>query len=340
MDAAIRTVVKASSLIDRLLAFSQRQAVEPEVVDLNRVLAGLEKMLRPSLGENVRIEKRLAEDLWHVLVDLSQTEQVIVNLLINARDAMPGGGMITLETANYRLPLTGDRLPSETAARVGAEQVMLAVSDTGCGIAEHALDKIFDPFWTTKDKSAHSGMGLATVYGIVRQSGGRIHVTSKVGAGATFRIFLPRSSRRPAVAEAEKRAGEEVAIEGCEKILLVDDNEEFREATRALLEGLGYRVAAAADGEQALEVFAADRELDLVLTDVVMPGISGTDLVDRLRRERDVKAIFMSGYAENVTSRHGLEADDVHFIKKQFSSTSLARTIREVLDREGPVPKS
>lgn len=332
MDAVIRTVVKASSLIDRLLAFSQRQAVEPEVVDLNRVLAGLEKMLRPSLGENVRVERRLAEDLWNVLVDLAQIEQVVVNLLINARDAMPDGGVITLETANFRLPADTGHLPSETAARVGAEQVMLAVTDTGCGIPEHALDKIFDPFWTTKDKSAHSGMGLATVYGIVQQAGGRIQVTSEVGTGTTFRIYLPRSTA-PATATEAEGAAEEVELEGTEKILLVDDNEEFREAAGALLEGLGYRVATAAHAGQALQIFAADPDLDLVLTDVVMPGLSGTELVERLRRERDVKAIFMSGYDENVTSRHGLEAGDVHFIKKQFSSTGLARTIREVLDR-------
>ncbi len=335
MDAVIRTVVKASSLIDRLLAFSQKQAVKPEVIELGGVLTGLEKMLRPSLGESVRVETRLAGDLWNVCADLSQIEQVIVNLLINARDAMPEGGAITLETANLRLPASGGHQPSETAARVGVEQVMLAVTDSGCGIPEHALDNIFDPFWTTKDSSTHSGMGLATVYGIVQQSGGRIQVTSKVGEGTTFRIYLPRSTE-PAVAEEAEVTVEEMAIEGTEKILLVDDNREFRDATRALLEGLGYRVAIAADGEQALAIFAADPVLDLVLTDVVMPGLSGTELVDRLRREHDVKAIFMSGYAENVTSRHGLEAGDVHFIKKQFSATSLARTIREVLDRAAP----
>ncbi len=318
MDAVIRTVVKASSLIDRLLTFSQKQAVEPAVIDLNRVLAGLDSMLRPSLGENVRIEERLAADLWNVKVDLSQIEQVVINLLINARDAMPEGGVITLETFNLR------------AAGGEPDQVVLVVSDTGCGIEPQALDNIFDPFWTTKDAASHSGMGLATVYGVVRQSGGRIEVESEVGAGTTFRIVLPRSTDAPA-AEAESTE-EEVEIEGTEKILLVDDNEEFRDATRALLEGLGYRVVAAAGGEQALAVF--DGDVDLVLTDVVMPGMSGTELIERLRRRREVKAVFMSGHAENVTSRHGLEAGDAHFIKKQFSSTRLARTLREVLDRK------
>lgn len=318
MDAVIRTVVKASSLIDRLLAFSQKQAVQPEVVDLNQVLVGLEKMLQPSLGENVRIEKRLAEELWNVLADLSQIEQIVVNLLINARDAMLTGGVITIETAN--------------SLESGTEQVMLVVSDTGCGIPEHALDNIFDPFWTTKDKATHSGMGLSTVYGIVRQSGGRIQVTSAVGDGTTFTIFLLRSTEPPATSNVES-AVEEVELEGTEKILLVDDSEEFREAAGALLEGLGYRVVTASGGEQALEIFAACPDLDLVLTDVVMPGISGTELVDRMRQQREILAIFMSGHTESVTSRHGLEGGDVHFIKKQFSSTSLARTIREVLDR-------
>ena len=192
MDAVIGTVDKATSLIDRLLAFSQKQPVELERVALNQVVLSLEKMLRPSLGADVEVEMVLADDLWSVTADLSQIEQVVVNLMINARDAMPEGGRIVLETSNLALPTGGQ--PTETAARLGRQQVMLAVRDSGCGIAPEAIDKIFDPFWTTKDKASHSGLGLATVYGIVRQSGGRIQVTSEAGEGTTFRIFLPRSA--------------------------------------------------------------------------------------------------------------------------------------------------
>ena len=330
MDAVIRTVLKASALIDRLLAFSQKQPLKLTVVNLNRVVAGLEKMLRPSLGETVRVETRLAEDLWNVEVDLSQIEQVVVNLMINARDAMPDGGRITLETDNVRLLRSADSLATDTAALVGSHQVMLRVSDSGCGIPADALDKIYDPFWTTKEQSSHSGMGLATVYGIVRQSGGRIEVTSEVDRGTTFRVYLPRCSE-PEAAETADGVSEEVELEGSETILLVDDNAEFRDATRALLDALGYQVLVAADGQAALRAFSD--AVDLVLTDVVMPEMSGIELVDRLRRQRQVRAIFMSGYAEDVTSRHGVKEGDIHFIKKQFSSTSLAKTIREALDR-------
>jgi len=336
MDAVVRTVLKASSLIDRLLAFSQKQPVKLAVVNLNRVVAGLEKMLRPSLGETISVEKRFTEDLWNVEIDLSQLEQVVVNLLINARDAMPEGGEIVLTTENIRLPRTGGALPSETAAGIGSEQVMLAVADNGIGIAAEVLDKIYDPFWTTKDKSSHSGMGLATVYGIVGQSGGRIHVTSEVGRGTTFHIYLPRSSE-PETFEESPSPAEQVELEGSESILLVDDNTEFREATEALLSALGYRVLVAAGGDEALAVFSSQNHeasrIDLVLTDVVMPGLSGIELVERLRQEQAVRAIYMSSYTEDVVNRYGLQPGDIHFMKKQFSSTSLARMVRESLDR-------
>ena len=199
MDAVIRTVHKASSLLDRLLTFSRQQPVELEVIDLNRVVDGLETMLRPSLGENVRIRTRLADDLWNVEVDLSQIEQVLVNLLVNARDAMPDGGEIIIETANHRRPAsTGSRSGGSAGATAagGSEWVRLAVSDTGRGIPPEVLDKIFEPFWTTKERGAGGGLGLATVYGIVQQSGGPIDVDSEVGRGTTFEILLPRCRRR------------------------------------------------------------------------------------------------------------------------------------------------
>ncbi len=323
MDAVVRIVGKSSALIERLLAFSQRQPSQPEVVQLNRVVASLVKMLRPSLGERIQVRQRLADGLWNVEVDVAQIEQVIVNLMINARDAMPDGGEILFETSNVD-PVVGSGPHAKP-------EVMLAVSDTGIGIPAAALDKIFDPFWTTKDKSSHSGLGLATVYGIVQQSGGRIQAISELGSGTKFTVWLPysKASLEEEVDEPELRDTE---LTGSESVLFVDDNRDVRMATKATLEALGYRVTLAADGEQAAALFGRSQAFDLVLTDVVMPGMSGIELVAQLRREGDVRAIFMSGYGDAVTRKHGLVEGKDLLIKKPFSSAQLARLIRETLD--------
>jgi signal transduction histidine kinase len=333
MDSAIRTVHKASSLLDRLLAFSRQQPVELEVVDLNRVVEGLEKMVRPSLGEDVRITTRLASDLWNVEVDLAQIEQVLVNLLVNARDAMPEGGTIRIETTNLMRPGGArDRSGTRPDAAVAREEecVRVAVTDTGRGIPPEVRDKIFEPFWTTKERGVGGGLGLATVYGIVRQSGGSIEVESEVGRGTTFEIFLPRCEK-PASASVPPLSSV-VTLGGSERILLVDDNQEYRQSTGALLEALGYRVTAAADGEEALATFnAAPGGFDLVLSDVGMPRMGGRELARRLR-ESGVPVILMSGHSEEAMDRLGIGPDEVHFSKRHFSATSLARQIRDALD--------
>ncbi len=326
MDSAIRTVHKASSLLDRLLAFSRQQPVELEVVDLNRVIEGLATMVRPSLGENIALESRLAGDLWNVEVDLAQIEQVLVNLLVNARDAMPEGGEIVIETGNRRRP-----------GVAADEQVRLAVTDTGRGIPPEVRDKIFEPFWTTKERGAGGGLGLATVYGIVRQSGGTIEVESAVDRGTTFEILLPRC-RKPVSATARPLSSV-VTLGGNERILLVDDNRDYRQSTAELLEALGYQVTAVADGEEALSTFtAAPGDFELVLSDVAMPRMGGRELAGRLA-DSGVPVILMSGHSDEAMDRLGIGPHEVHFSKKHFSATGLARRIREALDqRRAPSP--
>lgn len=331
MASIIETAYKIASLTRRLLAFSRQLALQPEVVNLNRVVEGLEKMVRRLIGEDVHLETRLAAGLWYVKMDPAQLEQIIVNLLVNARDAMPTGGEVVLETSNLHLAdrdLTG--LPD---LRPG-EYVRLRVSDTGCGIAQEHVDKVFDPFFTTKQQSGNSGIGLSTVYGIVRQSGGAITVDSPPGRGATFRIYLPRCHEIPASESATDE--EPAAAGGTETILLVEDNDELRIASRSVLESMGYQVLTAADGREALQVFRQDGRVDLLISDVVMPGMSGKELLDRIQETHpDVRVLFVSGYTDNVILRHGIQEGEVHFLEKPFSSERLAVKIREILRSDG-----
>ncbi len=322
MDSVIRTVTRATKLLDRLLVFGRRQPMELEVVRLDRVIESLAKMMRPSLGEDVRLTTRYAEGLWNVEADLAQIEQVLVNLLVNARDAMPTGGTIEVTAAN--------------AAEGDTEEIVVSVADDGSGIAPADLDHIFEPLWSTKEKDRGGGLGLATAFAVVRQHGGRIEVASEVERGTTFEIRLPRC-RRPETLVPESADTLEEALGGDEKILLVDDNREFRESISALLDALGYEVVVAADGEGALASIEHDGLPDLVLTDVVMPGMSGPELVDRIHSRADVETIFLSGHPADVAERYGLDPRTTCLVGKQIAVTALAREIRRVLDgnREG-----
>ncbi len=331
MNSVLATVAKASDLIERLLAFSRQQPVHPEVVSLARVVHGLEPMMHRLMGDDVELETRLEEGLWQVKIDPAQLEQIIVNLLVNARDAMPTGGKVTIEVANRTLDEV--YLSGHPMAQAG-ECVLLAVSDTGTGIAPEIRDKIFEPFFTTKPKTEGSGLGLATVYGIVNQNSGTVAVYSEVGEGTTFKIYLPRCLEAGPLG-AGPAAEETARVGGSERILLVEDNDEVRESSQAVLEALGYRVVTAANGLEALELFDADgQDVDLLITDVVMPGMSGKEVMEELRGcKEDLKVIFMSGYTDNVVLRHGILDGDFDFLQKPFSSTTLAGKIREVLER-------
>jgi signal transduction histidine kinase/CheY-like chemotaxis protein len=337
LDTVVETAHKVSALIKRLLAFSRRVPVQQEVVNLNQVVAGLERMMRRLIGEDVRLVSRLAPELWSIRIDPSQLEQVIVNLLVNARDAMPTGGTVTLTTANRRLSSRELATLPGLAAR---ECVLLTVRDTGGGIPPELLDKIFEPFFTTKEKSGNTGIGLSTVYAILRNSGGAIAVTSAVEAGTTVNVYLPRC--REAVAPAAEAAlGSEVPG-GRETLLLVEDNDDLRDSTEAMLQSLGYRVLVAADGFQALERFTAvGGRVDLVVADVVMPEMSGPELVARIRATRpEVQALFVSGYADHAVLHQRVLDREVDFLDKPYSADRLARKIREVLDRATTTPRA
>jgi two-component system cell cycle sensor histidine kinase/response regulator CckA len=304
---------RAVALTRQLLAFSRRQVLRPVVLDLNRVVRDFDSLFRPLIGENIAMVVHTAAEPAHVSADPSQLEQVIMNLALNARDAMPQGGTLTIET------------------RHGGRYIELKVSDTGVGIDEAVRQRIFEPFFTTKEKGKGTGLGLSTVFGIVAQSGGHIGVDSKKGQGTTFTVHLPQSERpieQPgAQAEATPRSGSET-------ILLVEDDDTVRELTRTVLSRSGYRVLEAQNAGEALLISEQHAErIELLLTDVVMPRIDGRVLAERLLRMRpDMKVVFMSGYADDLAKLQGVLEAGAAFIPKPVEPAVLQRMIREVLD--------
>jgi signal transduction histidine kinase len=313
----------AAGLTRQLLAFSRRQVLQPRVLDLNAVLRGLDPMLRPLLGEPVDLVTVLEPELGRVRADPGQLEQVIVNLVLNARDAMPRGGRLTLETANVL---------HRGADGAAERHVMLAVSDTGRGMDAETVTHVFEPFFTTKEKGKGTGLGLSTAYGIVKQHHGSIEVDSKVGVGTTFRTYLPRVDEA-----AEERAtppATPVVPGGSETILLVEDEEPLRELVRELLLGFGYTVLDAEHGGAALEVAGRHPSaIHLLLTDIVMPVLSGEALAQRLTALRPgVKVLFMSGYTDDVLGRHGIIDSQLNYLQKPFPPERLAQKVRDVLD--------
>lgn len=322
---------RATNLTRQLLTFSRREIVEPQVVDLNQVVGGLDRMLQRLIGEDIGLVVCSAPDLWPVLLDPTQIEQVIVNLAVNARDAMPGGGKLTIEMANTVL----DEAYAATHLEVKpGEYVMLAISDTGVGMDDQVKACLFEPFFTTKERGWGTGLGLATVFGIVKQSHGHIWVYSEVGQGTTFKIYLPRvTGGRPSPVRPPQQPA---AARGAETLLLVEDEPLVRQMTRDILLSLGYRVLAAGDGAEALQVAAAQQgPIQLLLTDVVMPRMSGKELADQLRSGRpEMRVLYTSGYADNAIMHHGVLAEGAHFLSKPYEAEALARKVRAVLDGE------
>lgn len=319
---------RAASLTRQLLAFSRKQAFEPKVLDFNQVLKRLDKMLSRLIGEDIMLEFRPAEPLGKVKADPGQIEQVIINLALNARDAMPKGGKLLIETANVELDEVYARRHVNVAP---GSYVMVSVSDTGVGMSQDVRERLFEPFFTTKEQGKGTGLGLSTVYGIVNQSGGSIWVYSEPGQGATFKIYLPRVDEP--LDDLRKEAAGEIP-RGSETVLLVEDEETVRNLAVRVLAGLGYRVLEAPDGGVAFELGGQYREpIHLLLTDVVMPGMSGRELALRLLEiHPEAKVLYMSGYTDDAIVSHGVLSPGVGFIQKPFTLEGLSRKVREVLD--------
>jgi len=320
----------AAALTRQLLAFSRQQVLAPRVVSLSVVVQGVEKMLRRVIGEDVDLVTALDPDVGSVKADVGQLEQVLMNLAVNARDAMPAGGKLTIETANVEHDPDSAR---EREAAPVRRFVMLAVSDTGIGMDEATKARIFEPFFTTKEAGKGTGLGLATVYGIVQQSGGFIWVYSEPGHGTTFKIYLPQVE-----ASAQGRAASAAPGDlprGTETVLLVEDAAAVRAVTRQVLERQGYTVLEAANGAAALQTAAGHPgPIHLLLTDVVMPVLSGRQLADQLAKVRpDAKVLYASGYTDDAVVRHGVLEGGISYLQKPFTADSLARKVREVLDR-------
>ena len=321
---------QAAVLTRQLLAFSRKQVLQPEVLDLNAVVGNIATMLARLIGDDIDLVTSLGDGLGSVKADRGQIEQVIMNLAVNARDAMSRGGNLTIETANVVLDEAYGR--RHVGSNLGPH-VLLAVTDTGCGMDEETQSRVFEPFFTTKGPGEGTGLGLATVYGIVKQSGGDIWVYSEPGVGTTFKVYLPRVPVEP----QERVARETQILPGKgEWVLLVEDNHALREVVAQMIEDLGYRVTAAANGDEAV-VTVEEQGLrpHLLVTDMVMPGMGGRALVARLRRNQpDLKVLYASGYPDNALVNQGVLSPEMRFLQKPFTLADLAAKIREALDSE------
>jgi len=328
LDEISRAAQRAGDLTRQLLTFSRRQPIEPRVLNLNDVVADTDKMLRRLIGQEVQLVTVLAPTLGTIRADSSQVHQVLLNLAVNARDAMPDGGTLTIET--HEVDIDGAYAQEHVDAQPGA-YALLAVSDTGTGMDAATRARVFEPFFTTKEKGKGTGLGLATVYGIVRQHGGHISLYSEIGRGTTFKIYLPRAQ---ASAEPERRRRPAAARGGTETILLVEDEAPVRDFVASALKRAGYQVLAAADGDEALRLEATTHEqIDLLLSDGMMSGIRVPEMVGAFRKRRpDARVLLMSGYAQEAFIRQGLMVAGGAFLQKPFTAAGLVAKVREVLD--------
>ena len=320
---------RAANLTRQLLAFGRKQVLEIKTIDLNRVIAGLKGMLARLIGESVEVTTHLAPDLASVKADPFQIEQILLNLCINARDAMPDGGRLTIETTN--VSLDEEYAKSHAGVRPGP-YTMLAVSDTGSGMDAETVGKIFEPFYTTKEKGKGTGLGLSTVYGIVKQHGGSIWVYSEPGRGTTFKVYLPGVDE-PAEEEETAPPASVRASREPETVLVVEDDESVHDLVRRILSGAGYEALVARSGHEALALAKEAKAIHLLLTDVIMPEMSGRVVAEKVAAfHPGVKILYMSGYTDDVVAHHGILEEGVHFLQKPFTSHSLASKVREVLE--------
>ncbi len=330
LEAIAQAAESAAALTRQLLAFSRQQVLEPKVLDTNRVVFDIESLVRRLIGENIDFETLLAPDLGRVKADPGQLEQVIMNLAINARDAMPEGGKLVIETRNVELD---DAYAREHSGATPGRHVGISVSDTGIGISKELQSLIFEPFFTTKERGKGAGLGLATVYGIVKQSGGYISVYSEAGLGTSFRVYLPRVDDPLEVVTTRTPAF--YAGGGSETILLVEDQPALLELFRKLLRRDGYQVMAASTPAEALRISQRHPgRVDVLMTDVVLPGMNGRILAEKFAKVHpETRVLFVSGFTENVVTQQGKPDSETSFLQKPFTHQDLSQKIREILDR-------
>ena len=322
---------RAAALTRQLLAFSRKQVLEPRIIDVNSVVENLDKMLRSLISENIELKTHLASDLAAARADPNQIEQVVMNLAINARDAMPDGGTVTIETRNAILD---DAYAAQHVSVIPGEYVMLAVSDTGCGMDEKTKSRIFEPFFTTKPAGRGTGLGLSTVYGIVKQTGGNIWLYSEVGKGTTFKIYLPAIAALPE--DIGKVAPAEAAPRGGGTVLVVEDDTQLRRLTHRALASQGYTVLEADRGSTALDIARRHKgHIDLLLTDVIMPDTNGRKLAETIKAARPgMRVLYMSGYPDGAITSHGVLEPGVAYLAKPFTTEAVTRKVREVLEAQ------
>jgi signal transduction histidine kinase len=330
VDAAVDAAGRAAGLTSRLLAFSRQQPLSPQVIDANRLVAGMSDLLRRSLGEAIELETVLAGGLWRTHADAGQLENAIVNLAVNSRDALPEGGRLTIETANAHLD---ERYAAENADVPAGQYVLVAVTDTGEGMTPEVAAKVFDPFFTTKPVGKGTGLGLSQVFGFVKQSNGHVKIYSEPGQGTTVKIYLPRyfgqEEQQAAPMTSALRAGTPT-----ETILVVEDDPRVRHLSVASLRDLGYTIVHAASAAEALDQMAAHPGIDLLFTDIVMPGVSGRKLADAAEKLKPgIKVLFTTGFTRNAVVHNGVLDHGVNFIAKPFTIEALAAKVREVLDQ-------
>ncbi|MBN9220118.1 MAG: CHASE3 domain-containing protein [Mesorhizobium sp.] len=328
VEAATDAATRAANLTSRLLAFSRLQPLAPQVVDANRLVTGMSDLLRRALGEGIRIETVLAGGLWKTHADSSQIENAILNLAVNARDAMDNEGKLTIETANSHLD---DAYASTHAEVTSGQYVMIAVTDTGAGMAPEVIAKAFEPFFTTKPVNKGTGLGLSQVFGFVKQSGGHVKIYSEPGEGTTIKIYLPRffGAEEPATPAGHGKS----EAKATETILVVEDDARVRAATTDAMRELGYTVIHAGSGEEALQKLAATPDIALLFTDIVMPVMNGRKLAqEAVARQPGLKVVFTTGFTRNAVVHNGVLDHDVHFLAKPFTIEQLAAKLRDVLD--------
>ncbi len=329
VEEILKAGERATSLTRQLLAFGRRQVLQPQVLDLNSLVSNMDKMLRRLIGEDIQLVTVLDPELWSVKVDPGMVEQAVMNLAVNSRDAMPNGGKLTIETANI---IHDEEYASRHVSMKPGYYVMVAVSDNGCGMDKETQSHLFEPFFTTKEKGKGSGLGLSTVYGIIKQSGGNIWTYSEPGQGTTFKIYLPRVEKTARV--YKPKAKPSMVPGGTETILLVEDEEAVRTMVSKVLKNKGYTVLEAAHSKEAFEICEQNEgPIHLMVTDVILPQMSGRELAERLAPLLpEMKVLYMSGYPDNTIVQHGVLESGTAFLQKPFTLNALELKVREVLD--------